>query len=80
MTPPRTFGEALEQARPTDEQLSYLRNGEDYSLLDPKLLAALVRELIAFRTLPKHAQSCSNQNVVDPVGAYRGVEECGCNR
>lgn len=31
-------------------------------------------------TLPKHAGSCSNQNVMDPLGAYKGVTECGCNR
>lgn len=30
--------------------------------------------------LPRHAGSCSNQNVLDPLGAYRGVEACGCNR
>lgn len=28
--------------------------------------------------LPRHAGSCSNQNVLDPFGAYRGVEQCGC--
>lgn len=28
--------------------------------------------------LPKHAESCSNQNVLNPLGAYIGVEECGC--
>jgi len=28
--------------------------------------------------LPKHAASCSNQNVLNPLGAYIGVEECGC--
>lgn len=28
--------------------------------------------------LPKHAGSCSNQNVLDPVGAYIDVEQCGC--
>lgn len=28
----------------------------------------------------KHAGSCSNQNVLDPEGAYKGVEECGCDR
>lgn len=28
--------------------------------------------------LPRHAGSCSNQNVLNPVGAYVGVEECGC--
>lgn len=27
---------------------------------------------------PKHNGGCSNQNVLDPLGAYRGVEECGC--
>ena len=29
---------------------------------------------------PRHANSCSNQNVIDPIGAYIGVEACGCNR
>lgn len=28
----------------------------------------------------KHAGSCSNWNVLDPEGAYKGVEECGCDR
>lgn len=28
--------------------------------------------------LPRHAASCSNQNVLDPLGAYVGVEKCGC--
>ena len=27
---------------------------------------------------PRHAGSCSNQNVLHPSGAYRGVAECGC--
>lgn len=27
----------------------------------------------------KHAGSCSNWNVLDPEGAYKGVEECGCD-
>jgi hypothetical protein len=30
--------------------------------------------------LPRHAGSCSNQNALDPAGAYKGVEECGCNQ
>lgn len=30
--------------------------------------------------LPRHAGSCSNQNVLDPLGAYKGVEACGCSR
>lgn len=33
-----------------------------------------------FAALPRHARSCSNQNVLNPLGAYRGVESCGCNR
>lgn len=28
--------------------------------------------------LNKHSSSCSNQNVLNPIGAYVGVEECGC--
>jgi len=28
--------------------------------------------------LPQHSPSCSNQNVLDPAGAYRGAEECSC--
>ena len=27
---------------------------------------------------PRHSGGCSNQNVLDPVGAYRGAQECGC--
>lgn len=30
--------------------------------------------------LPRHSGGCSNQNVLDPLGAYRGVEKCGCTR
>lgn len=30
--------------------------------------------------LPRHAGSCSNQNALDPLGAYKGVEACGCSR
>jgi hypothetical protein len=35
---------------------------------------------IALERPRRHANSCSNQNVLDPLGAYKGVEECGCNR
>jgi hypothetical protein len=30
------------------------------------------------KRLPKHANSCGNQNPIHPAGAYDGVEECGC--
>jgi hypothetical protein len=30
------------------------------------------------KRLPRHSSGCSNQNVIDPAGAYRGAEECGC--
>jgi hypothetical protein len=30
------------------------------------------------KRLPKHANSCGNQNAIHPAGAYQGVEECGC--
>lgn len=32
------------------------------------------------RTHLKHANSCGNQNPVHPMGAYDGVEQCGCRR
>lgn len=32
----------------------------------------------AVEDLITHSSSCSNQNVIDPLGAYVGVEECGC--
>lgn len=32
------------------------------------------------KRLKKHHPSCGNQNVLDPGGAYRGVEKCGCNK
>lgn len=32
------------------------------------------------KRLPRHANSCSNQNAIHPAGAYEGVEECGCRR
>ena len=31
------------------------------------------------KRLLKHSGSCSNQNAIDPFGAYIGAEECGCN-
>ncbi len=31
-----------------------------------------------FHEKPKHSGGCSNQNVLNPFGAYVGVEECGC--
>lgn len=30
------------------------------------------------KRLPRHANSCSNQNAIHPAGAYEGVAECGC--
>ena len=33
---------------------------------------------IALERPPRHSNSCSNQNVLNPLGAYEGVEECGC--
>lgn len=30
------------------------------------------------KKLPRHSSGCSNQNVLDPAGAYRGAVECGC--
>lgn len=35
---------------------------------------------VKFAGRPRHASSCSNQNVLHPEGAYTGVEECGCYR
>ena len=32
------------------------------------------------KRLPRHANSCGNQNAIHPAGAYEGVEECGCLR
>jgi hypothetical protein len=29
---------------------------------------------------PRHSGGCSNQNVLDPAGAYKGVRECGCRK
>jgi hypothetical protein len=48
--------------------------------IDPLELWAIVMQLRAFRQLPKHYGGCSNQNALDPIGAWRGVEECGCRR
>lgn len=68
----------------TDEQLAKLLTYEDWEHYDPPIgpgeLYALVSELIAFRKLPKHSGGCSNQNVIDLVGAYKGVEKCGCRK
>jgi hypothetical protein len=33
---------------------------------------------VADGLLQTHSSSCSNQNVLNPFGAYIGVEECGC--
>lgn len=35
---------------------------------------------IALEQPLKHSGGCSNQNVLDPLGAYRGVEACGCRK
>src|ERR1700677_674086 len=32
------------------------------------------------KRLPRHANRCSNQNVLWPGGAYADVEECGCTK
>jgi len=29
---------------------------------------------------PRHSNGCSNHNVLDPIGAYKGVRECGCRK
>lgn len=50
-------------------RLNELRNLE--------LLARVYRLML--EVLPRHSHGCSNQNVVDPLGAYRGVAKCGCN-
>ena len=34
---------------------------------------------LCLEVAPRHAGSCSNQNPVDPLGAFRGVAKCGCN-
>lgn len=31
-------------------------------------------------SLPSHSGACSNQNVLNPLGAYTGVQSCGCRR
>jgi hypothetical protein len=41
---------------------------------------AIDLEGIALKEPPRHANSCSNQNVIHPLGAYDGVEECGCSK
>jgi hypothetical protein len=48
--------------------------GDFEGMTKAEMLAALNSDY------PKHAGSCSNQNALDPAGAYRGVAECGCNR
>jgi hypothetical protein len=42
-----------------------------------EMLARVYRLLL--EGMPRHSSSCSNQNVVDPLGAYRGASRCGCN-
>lgn len=68
----------------SDTKLSELLDYGEWEHYDPPIsveeLYALVHELTLFRTLPKHAGSCSNQNVLNPIGAYLGVEECGCRK
>lgn len=48
--------------------------------LDPPGIFAWVyaRWSVVDDLMPKHSSSCSNQNVLNPFGAYIGVEECGC--
>jgi len=64
--------------------LDRLRFERDWAHCDPPIgpeeLYAMVTQLCAFRALPRHAGSCSNQNVLDPIGAWRGVTKCGCRR
>jgi hypothetical protein len=46
--------------------------GDFEGMTKDELLTALNSEY------PKHNGGCSNQNVLDPAGAYVGVAECGC--
>lgn len=63
-------------------------NGRAQFLQDPQARITGLRhlELLArvyrlyLEHLPRHLSSCSNQNVLDPLGAYHRVAECGCNR
>ena len=43
-----------------------------------ELLARVYR--LYLEHMPRHANGCSNWNVLDPLGAYHRVAECGCNR
>ena len=42
------------------------------------LAACLAPDVIT--SLPSHSGACSNQNVLHPLGAYTGVQSCGCSR
>lgn len=44
----------------------------------PSVFAKVYARWTAVKDLTTHSSSCSNQNVIDPLGAYVGVEECGC--
>jgi hypothetical protein len=46
--------------------------GDFECMTKDELLAAMNRDY------PKHSNSCSNQNAIDPFGMYLGVRECGC--
>lgn len=52
-------------------------DGRIAALRNLELLARVYRLML--QALPRHTHGCSNQNPVDPLGAWRGAHECGCN-
>lgn len=66
--------ESLEQAGQALDLANYVAFNTLYKMTvgDGPIASLLAK-------LPRHAGSCSNQNVLDPLGAYKGVEACGCN-
>lgn len=48
--------------------------------MSPMLAGDLLRTIENARVDYRHATGCSNQNVMHALGAYDGVDKCGCRR
>ena len=80
MSGERTF--EADNQRLDELERRYVKNDERIVALQELILSARrdLESVVSFlcEDRPKHAGSCSNQNVLNPVGAYIGVETCGC--
>lgn len=60
------------------EKLASIPMPDANTLHNVEMLARVYRLMV--EVIPRHSTSCSNQNVVDPLGAYRGASQCGCTK